>query len=142
MALCFFSGGCLFWSGWARRKGRRNPSTLPFPAGPQNSRDVVKGKGGKEGREQKLRLHLLPQQLAEKGQELANSSLMTAQGRRNDPSLKVWGPLIFQEPLFPQAFRFVPLCVLWLAKSGQAAEQCRGGRHVMLPSLCKSGLGP
>lgn len=89
-----------------------------------------------------MRLHLLPQQLAEKGQELANSSLMTAQGRRNDPSLKVWGPLIFQEPLFPQAFRFVPLCVLWLAKSGQAAEQCRGGRHVMLPSLCKSGLGP
>lgn len=87
---------------------------------------MVKGKGEKEGREQKSCLQLLPQQLAEKGQELANSSLMTAQGCQNDPSLKVWGPAIFQEPFFPQAFRFVPLCVQ--GEVGVVAGQLGPGR--------------
>lgn len=40
-------------------KGKRNPSNLPFLGGPQNSRFVVKRKGGKEGREQKSCLPLL-----------------------------------------------------------------------------------
>lgn len=73
MVLCFFAGGCLFWSGWARRKGKEKSFKPSLPGRPskfQIHREKKRGTGG-EGAE----ILPAPPLLAEKPGELCSELL-------------------------------------------------------------------